>query len=107
MTWTSTKESLPGFEVPVFVYCEKSNQISGPLRLVEHMATEMKQNTEFVIDLQTQQKFEKFSGVGVCACAWFSGLVGGYVFTQFMPTHWTKIPELPNRVVSTAYQANK
>lgn len=92
MKWISTKESLPGFDKKVFVYCEHSGEIDGPVILIEHEATEIIERKGFEQNMSTGERFDTFKGSGIYACAWFKR---GLIFRGFMPTHWIGFPELP------------
>jgi hypothetical protein len=94
MKWTSTKDSLPGSNKLVFVYCEHSGKIDGPVHLIEHKGTDIKKNSSFMQDCTTGKEFEIFESSGICAFGWFKD---GIIFTKFMPTHWTDFPKLPKK----------
>jgi hypothetical protein len=90
--WKSVRDSLPGIAEPVFVYCDKTNRTAGPVCIMENTATEISSLKGIEYNLTTGHGFEKFGGIGIFAYGWF---MGGLVFTQFMPTHWTAFPPPP------------
>lgn len=89
--WTSVKEALPGLGQDVFVYSEHEKSVDGPVRLVPHLGTELKEHrgTEYT---QGHGSIDRYEGIGIYGLAWFKG---SGVFTRFMPSHWTLFPELP------------
>lgn len=71
--WKSVRDSLPGIEEPVFVYCDKTNRTAGPVYVVENTATEISSLKSVEYNLTAGHSFEKFGGIGIFAYGWFMG----------------------------------
>ena len=91
MNWTSVKEQLPGIEQKVFVCCDKTGRVAGPVRLAEDKASEVRVLKSTEIN-PSGQDFVRYGGIGIYALGWSSG---DLIFTEFMPTHWVAFPSVP------------
>jgi hypothetical protein len=81
--WNSIKDSLPGMERLVFIYCEKSKKMAGHVYLAEHKSLD----PNYSIGLPYPHE-----STGVLPIRWCQE---GRIFNAFTPTHWTEFPEPP------------